>query len=102
MSPSTTDTDLAIQILHVPDCPNVETLQAIVQRSLTTLGMSATVDEIEGPYPSPTLVVNGVEVNPRPEAIEAACRLDLPTEAQILDALTRENRQPDRHGSQEG
>ncbi|HZT65163.1 MAG TPA: hypothetical protein VFA11_05175 [Acidimicrobiales bacterium] len=89
MSAPTTEPELAVQILHVPHCPNVGTVRALVQQALTALYLSATIEEAEGPYPSPTLVINGVEVIPRPDAIEASCRLDLPTEAQILDALAR-------------
>jgi hypothetical protein len=87
MTLSATDPGIAITILHVPDCPNVETLRKAVERALTTLNLRASVEEIEGGYPSPTLLVNGIDVIPRPGPIEAACRLDLPTDAQILDAL---------------
>ena len=89
MSAPTTGLELAVQILHVPHCPNVGTVRDLVQQALTALDLSATIEEIEGPYPSPTLMINGVEVIPRPAATEASCRLDLPTEAQILDALAR-------------
>jgi hypothetical protein len=89
MSPSATDTHLELQILHVPDCPNVEDMRRRIERALTTLGLSATVAEIEGSFPSPTLLVNGTDVIPRPDAPLAACRLDLPSEAQIFAALSR-------------
>ena len=88
MTLSTTDSDVAITILHVSECPNVKVLRLLVQRALKTLGLHISVEEIEGPYPSPTLLVNGIDVIPRPNGIDAACRLDLPTEAQLLDALT--------------
>jgi hypothetical protein len=89
MSAPTAELELSVQILHVPHCPNVGTLRDLVQQALTALNLSATIEETEGPYPSPTLVINGVNVIPRPDATEASCRLDLPSEAQILDALTR-------------
>src|SRR5579859_1967172 len=89
MTAPTTEVELAVQILHVPHCPNVGTVRDLVQQALTALDLSAAIEEIEGPYPSPTLVINGAEVIPRPDAIEASCRLDLPSEAQILDALAR-------------
>jgi hypothetical protein len=88
VSGPTTGADLAIQILHVPDCPNVETLRNLVQRSLATLGLIATIEQIEGPCLSPTLLINGVDVTSRPGNVDAACRLDLPTKKQILEALT--------------
>jgi hypothetical protein len=96
MTLATTDPDIAITILHVADCPNVGALRRLIKRAVTTLGLSASVEEIEGPYPSPTLLVNGLDVIPRPDTIEAACRLDLPTEAQILDALAQGVERPNR------
>jgi hypothetical protein len=97
MSAPTTELELAIRILHVPHCPNVGTVRDLVQQALRALDLSATIEEAEGPYPSPTLVINGVDVIPRADTIDASCRLDLPSEAQILDALTGANarRDPD-------
>jgi hypothetical protein len=77
----------AVQILHVPDCPNVERLRTRVQRSLARLGLPATIEELEGPYPSPTLLINGLDVIRPAGNSEASCRLDLPTEEQIIEAL---------------
>jgi hypothetical protein len=78
---------LTVQILHVPDCPNVERLRIRVRRSLARLGLSATIEELEGPYPSPSLLINGLDVIRPAGNSEASCRLDLPTEEQILEAL---------------
>lgn len=83
---------ISIQILHVAGCSNLDRLRSLVERCLAGLGISATVEEIEGTLPSPTLVVDGVDVTGRAPSFEASCRLDLPTEAQIVEALTRGGR----------
>lgn len=85
---ATATTPVTVQILHVPDCPNLAPLLARVRRCLTELGLPPTVELTAGDYPSPTLLVNGVDVLPtRPAGV--CCRLDPPTDTQIRAALTR-------------
>ncbi|MGH8997118.1 MAG: hypothetical protein ACRDYB_14000 [Acidimicrobiales bacterium] len=43
--------------------------------------------DLEGPYPSPTLLVDGVDATGRPTTAGPSCRLDLPTEEEILTSL---------------
>lgn len=81
--------DIRVQILRVPDCPLVGGLRSILDRCLSRSGLHVTVEEIEGPYPSPTLLVNGADPTGRPAAAGPSCRLDLPTEDEILAALSR-------------
>lgn len=79
---------MRIQLLHVPDCPMVNQLRTRLHRCLHQAGISMMVEETEGPYPSPTLLIDGVDVatgDPPPSG--ACCRLDLPTDTQILSAL---------------
>ena len=76
-----------IEILHVPGCPLVSRVRDTVQRVLARLGVPAQVTELVGDYPSPTLLVDGRDVTGAPAAQCAACRLDLPTEEQVLVAL---------------
>jgi hypothetical protein len=76
-----------IQILHVPGCPLARPLRRLVNRCLSRSGLAAAVEDVEGPYPSPTLLINGADVmrgvvEPRP-----SCRLDLPSARHILAAL---------------
>ena len=78
-----------IQLLHVPDCPNLGELRRRVHQSVAQLGVSAVIEEVEGPYPSPTLLVNGDDVTGRPLGSDPACRLDTPTTEQIIAAITR-------------
>lgn len=77
-----------VQLLHVSDCPLVGELRGRLDRCLSARGLHVTVEEIEGPYPSPTLLVNDADVTRRPVAQGPSCRLDSPTEEQILAALT--------------
>lgn len=80
-----------IQLLHVPDCPLVDQVRATLRSSLAKTSVEATIEEIEGPYPSPTLLIDGIDVTGRTPEAEASCRLDLPTEEQVLAALSRSN-----------
>lgn len=79
--------DVRIQILKVPDCPLVAELRGRVHDALTRCGLRAGVEEVEGLFLSPTLLVNEVDVTGWSAPSGAACRLDLPTEGQIVAAL---------------
>lgn len=79
---------IQIRLLHVSDCPLVERVRATLRDSLSTTSQRVTVEEVEGPYPSPTLLIGGIDVTGRTPAAGPSCRLDLPTEEQILAALT--------------
>ncbi|MBO0838514.1 MAG: hypothetical protein J2P28_23780 [Actinobacteria bacterium] len=76
-----------IQILHVPDCANVDRVRETVRRALGRARIPAEVEELVGAYPSPTLLIDGVDVTGRAPEMCTCCRLDLPTEEQVLAAL---------------
>jgi len=80
---------LHVQLLYVPGCPLVEPVRNMLKKSLTQTPVDAVVEELVGDYNSPTLLVNGFDVTGRPRAQEGvmSCRLDLPTEEQIIAAL---------------
>jgi hypothetical protein len=79
-----------VELLHVTNCPNVDSVREVARRSLSESGIRGGVEELEGDYPSPTLLVDGLDVvTGRPPAAPAACRLDLPTTEQILTALRK-------------
>jgi hypothetical protein len=77
-----------IQLLHVPDCPLVDQVRATLSRSLAKTEVEAVIEEMEGPYPSPTLLIEGIDVTGHTPDPGASCRLDLPTEEQVLAALS--------------
>lgn len=71
----------------MPGCPLVDHVRATLHDTFRQAGLSLPVEELEGPYPSPTLLIDGIDVTGRTATPEASCRLDLPTPQQILDAL---------------
>ncbi|MEB3033376.1 alkylmercury lyase [[Mycobacterium] nativiensis] len=86
----TTSAPIRVQLLSVPDCPLVERARAALHCALGRVGISAAVEELVGAYPSPTVVIDGLDVvTHAPAASGACCRLDMPTAAQIAAALER-------------
>jgi hypothetical protein len=81
-----------IEILRVPDCPLVGRVRETVDRALARVRVHAEVQELVGEYASPTLLIDGLDVTGRRPAAGACCRLDLPTEAQVLAALRPRSR----------
>lgn len=81
-----------IQILRLPDCPRAGRLRSLVEWCVARSGLNATLEEVEGPYPSPTLLINGADVTGRPAGAAPSCRLDIPGEGQILAALQTHSR----------
>ena len=80
---------MRIELLAAPGCPHGAAARKLVVDSLAALGVDVPVIDRVGRYPSPTVLVEGVDVM-RPEAdapLGDACRLDLPTPQRILDAL---------------
>jgi hypothetical protein len=80
-----------VQLLQVPDCPLALRVGAMLRECLRESRTPAQIEELEGPYPSPTVLVDGVDVvtGAAGPAGEVCCRLDLPTRTQILNALRR-------------
>jgi hypothetical protein len=80
---------MRIEILSSPGCRNAAAAKETIIDCLTTLGIDVPIIDRVGRYPSPTVLVDGVDVM-RPEAgapVGDACRLDLPTPPRVLDAL---------------
>ncbi|MDQ3785676.1 MAG: alkylmercury lyase [Actinomycetota bacterium] len=81
---------LTIELWHVPDCPLVDQVRAILQECLRAADIDVSVRERQGASPSPTLVINGLDVvTGTAPADGVCCRLDLPTRAQIQAALEK-------------
>lgn len=80
---------MRVELLLAPDCPHADAARVTVDRCLEQLGLDTQVIERLGDYPSPTLLVDGVDVmndaSGTPRAL--ACRLDVPTESRVLAAL---------------
>jgi len=80
-----------VQLLLVPDCSNADYARKLLADCLNEAGLDISVDERVGEFRSPTIAVDGVDVVTGTAVTEtiSACRLDLPTRLQVLDALRR-------------
>jgi hypothetical protein len=77
-----------IELLHLPGCPLVDGVRATLEGCLSEAGVSAEVDQREGPFASPSLIINGAGVVTGAQArTQPCCRLDLPARRHILAAL---------------
>ncbi|HET6732179.1 alkylmercury lyase [Mycobacterium sp.] len=83
---------MRIELLTSHGCPNAAGAKAAVTECLTALGIDVPIIERVGRYPSPTVLVDGIDVmrhdGETPEG--DTCRLDLPTAQRIMDALRKE------------
>ena len=85
---------MRIELLTSPGCPNAAAAKEVITKTLTALRIDAAVIDRVGSYPSPTVLIDGVDVM-RPEsgaAVGEACRLDLPTPQRVFEALVRAGR----------
>lgn len=78
---------MKVEVLYVAGCPHAAEAVALVERCLARLGLRAELESREADVPSPSVLVNGVDVMGSPASEAALCRLDLPTEERVLDAL---------------
>jgi hypothetical protein len=79
---------IQIEVLHIPECAHVDAARQLLLDCLEDLGLPRTaVVETTGPFPSPSIVVNGTDVMGAPEGMSFACRLDVPTRDRVLAAL---------------
>lgn len=81
-------TGVRVELWSVPDCPLVGHVRTALAQCLRQAGIVTTVRERQGDYPSPTLLVDGIDVaTGSAPGSGTCCRLDLPTNEQILAAL---------------
>lgn len=80
---------ISVKLLYVADCRLIDQLRANLRDCLTCSGASVVIEELEGPYPSPTLLIDGADVTGRAVVQQPSCRLALPTKEQIMAALAR-------------
>ncbi|GAA4263594.1 hypothetical protein [Dactylosporangium darangshiense] len=88
---------VAIELLLVPQCPHADAARRLLAQCLAEAQVDVAVVERVGDFPSPTILVDGRDVVTGDEAMTgvSACRLDLPTGAQIHRALRRATRPVD-------
>jgi len=79
---------MRIELRTSPGCPNAEPMRKLVAGCLAELGIGDPVIELVGRYPSPTLLIDGIDVMRHYEdSASDVCRLDLPTHRRVLEAL---------------
>jgi hypothetical protein len=78
---------MKIQLLHVPGCDNLENARELLDSTLSEFGLDERIEEEDGAYASPTILVDGIDVMGRPDAVGPSCRLDVPTRARLVVAL---------------
>jgi hypothetical protein len=78
-----------VELLLAPDCPNAPASRAVLAECLDRLGLTIRVRERVGDFPSPTILVDEIDVMTDTQGAPSmqACRLDVPTAARVLAAL---------------
>mgnify|MGYP000847482492 FL=1 len=80
---------MRVELLTSPGCPNAEPARSLLRECLKSLGIAVTIIDRVGTYPSPTVLIDDVDVM-QPDSTPPsgdACRLDVPTSDRILRAL---------------
>jgi len=78
---------MKIELLHVSQCPHTDAARTLLLECLDELELDPAIEDKEGDFPSPTILVNGVDVMGAPASQAASCRLDVPTRQRLLVAL---------------
>jgi hypothetical protein len=80
---------MRVELLLAPDCPNAAAAKTALTEALHELELVVAVVERVGDFPSPTVLVDGVDVmNDHAGAPRMrACPLDVPTVPKLLTAL---------------
>jgi hypothetical protein len=80
---------MRVELFHHAGCRSADTTYRLVQECLTDLAIPARILVHVGDYPSPTVLVNAVDVMcpDTPLTPGSECRLDVPTHARVRAAL---------------
>ena len=78
-----------VELRAVPGCPNLDAARDLLRSCLGDAGLPAEFVERIGDYPSPSVVVDGLDVTGADPDGPASCVLRLPTRSEILAALRR-------------
>lgn len=81
---------MRIELLSHAGCPNVVAARDLLTECLLLMGLEVVVTEDVGAYPSPSILINGVDVMRAGALLGGrSCRLDVPTREAIVVALQR-------------
>ncbi|MFG2044972.1 hypothetical protein [Dactylosporangium sp. NPDC048998] len=78
---------MIVELRAVPDCPNLDATRKLLHACLADAGVAVSVIERIGAYPSPSVLIDGVDVTGDDPHGPAACVLRPPTADQIRTAL---------------
>ena len=88
---------MRVELVYFSGCPNVPAMRDLLRRCLAQLGLvdevveintdTATAPESYRQLGSPTVLVDGADVLGKHLGGAESCRLQLPTEAQVMAAL---------------
>ena len=80
---------MRVEFLQYEGCPLAAAALQLLRECLVALAISVPVLVRVGDYPSPTVLVDGVDVmDPAAKLSEvSACRIDVPTRERVLAAL---------------
>jgi hypothetical protein len=77
-----------VELLHLPGCPHLDTARQLLVDCLDDVGLPrSAIEERSGAFPSPSILVDGIDVMGTPQVMSASCRLDVPTRERVLAAL---------------
>ena len=81
---------MRVELLHHHGCLQARAARQLIEQCLRTLAISTPILVRVGDYPSPTVLVDGIDVMRPAQALTpgTACRLDVPTQDRLLGALT--------------
>jgi hypothetical protein len=80
---------MRVELLHHDGCRSAHAAHQLLEECLLSLAIPTPVLVRVGDYPSPTVLIDGVDVM-RPGStltLRSACRTDLPTKQRLLAAL---------------
>jgi hypothetical protein len=80
---------MRVELFHYQGCPSAPAAHRLVRQCLIALGIREPALVRVGDWPSPTVLVNGIDVmRPAAELSTASmCRIDVPTPERVLAAL---------------
>ncbi len=87
---------MRVELLHHPGCRSARAALQLVQECLAALAILDPVLVRVGDHPSPTLLVDGVDVMRPAVALPgvSACRIVVPTRERVLSALAAHRAAP--------
>jgi hypothetical protein len=88
---------MRVELVYFTGCPNVPSMRQLLRRCLEACGLDPEIVEVNTQDPttlasyrrfsSPTVLVEGVDVLAGTTSDAEACRLEMPSEAELIAAI---------------